>query len=200
MQYLERNWRNPSDIPDFRQDVYVRVYEAAQKDIPEHAGKFVDHNAARNLLIDKAKHARIIPIEAAANPDEFGTATDAPGPERIVLARDELRHLQAALDRLPPQGARSNCLAAHSWPDAGRNCPQDGHQRNQCQHVICRARICTLADTLHGEPSNIRRKPMNQFGKRWDDDAPVPTIDMRAANYVERRDSPRLDRQGRSRV
>lgn len=31
---------------------------------------------------------------------------------------------------------------------------------------------------------------MTQSGKRWDDDTPVPTIDMRAAVYVERRDSP----------
>jgi len=30
---------------------------------------------------------------------------------------------------------------------------------------------------------------MNQFGKRWDDDDIVPAVDMRAAEYVERRDS-----------
>jgi len=79
MQYLERNWRNPSDIPDFRQDVYVRVYEAALKEIPEHAGKFVI-TTARNLLINKAKQARIVPIEAATNLDEFSAAADTPGP------------------------------------------------------------------------------------------------------------------------
>jgi len=30
---------------------------------------------------------------------------------------------------------------------------------------------------------------MSQFGERWDDNAPLPAIDMCAANYVERRDS-----------
>jgi len=30
---------------------------------------------------------------------------------------------------------------------------------------------------------------MSQFGERWDDNSPVRTIDMRAADYVERRDS-----------
>lgn len=31
---------------------------------------------------------------------------------------------------------------------------------------------------------------MNQSGTRWNDDTPMPTLDMRAAVYVERRDSP----------
>ena len=31
MQFLRHNWRNNSDIDDLRQEVYVRVYEAAQQ-------------------------------------------------------------------------------------------------------------------------------------------------------------------------
>ena len=34
MQYLQHNWRNKSDIDDLRQDVYVRVYEAARSKFP----------------------------------------------------------------------------------------------------------------------------------------------------------------------
>jgi len=157
MQYLERNWRNPSDIPDFRQDIYVRIYEAAQKEIPEHAGKFL-LTIARNFLIDKAKHARIIPIEAAANLDEFGTATDAPSPERIVLARDELRHLQAALDRLPPRAREAIILRRVHGLTRAEIARRMGISEVSVGSYLSRA-ICTLADTLHGEPSNIRRRP-----------------------------------------
>ena len=35
MQFLQHNWRNKSDIADLRQDIYVRVYEAALKEIPD---------------------------------------------------------------------------------------------------------------------------------------------------------------------
>ncbi len=35
MQYLQHNWRNKNDIADLRQDIYVQVYEAARKALPE---------------------------------------------------------------------------------------------------------------------------------------------------------------------
>src|SRR6185437_16325728 len=37
MQFLRQNWRDKADIADLRQDVYVRVFEAAQKQIPDTA-------------------------------------------------------------------------------------------------------------------------------------------------------------------
>lgn len=156
MQYLERNWRNASDIPDFRQDIYVRIYEAAQNELPAHAGKFL-LTTARNFLIDKARQARIVPIEAASNLDEFGTATDAPGPERIALARDELRHLQAALDRLPARAREAIILRRIHGLTRAEIARRMGINEVSVSRYLSRA-ICTLADTLHGEPSNIRRR------------------------------------------
>jgi hypothetical protein len=32
-QYLHHNWRNKAEIPDLRQDIYVKVYEASRKQI-----------------------------------------------------------------------------------------------------------------------------------------------------------------------
>jgi DNA-directed RNA polymerase specialized sigma24 family protein len=31
MQFLNRNWRDSSEVEDFCQDVYVKVYEAARQ-------------------------------------------------------------------------------------------------------------------------------------------------------------------------
>jgi len=157
MQYLERNWRNPSDIPDFRQDIYVRIYEAAQKEIPQHAGKFL-LTTARNLLIDKAKQARIVPIEAAANLEDFGSVADVLGPERIAVARDELRHLQAALDRLPPRAREAIILRRIHGLTRAEIARRMGINEVSVSRYLSRA-ICAIADTLHGEPSNIRRRP-----------------------------------------
>ncbi len=102
MRYLQHNWRNQNDIKDILQDVYVRVCEAAQKDIPRSTKPFV-FTTARNLLINRVRDSQVIPIEAVADLDALMTAADEPGPDRGAIARDELRHLQAALDRLPPR-------------------------------------------------------------------------------------------------
>lgn len=102
MQFLQHNWRNRSDIVDLRQEVYVRVFEAARKEIPEHPRQFV-FSTARNLLIDHIRREQVIPIEAMADPGELSVALDEPGPDRATMARDELRKLQSALDQLPPR-------------------------------------------------------------------------------------------------
>jgi RNA polymerase sigma-70 factor (ECF subfamily) len=47
------------------------------------------------------RREHVVPIEAVADVDALGVAMDSPGPDRTVIARDELRRLQSALDRLP---------------------------------------------------------------------------------------------------
>ena len=102
MQFLQHNWRNKSDIADLRQDVYVQVYESALKTLPDQPKQFV-FATARNLLINRVRREQIVPIEAVADLDALEIAMDLPGPDRTILARDELRQLQAALDRLAPR-------------------------------------------------------------------------------------------------
>ncbi len=102
MQFLQHNWRNKADIADLRQDVYTQVFDAAQKSIPENTRAFV-FQTARNLLINRLKREHIVPIEAVADVEALNAAIETPGPERSTIARDELRRLQAALDRLPPR-------------------------------------------------------------------------------------------------
>lgn len=102
MQFLQHNWRLKSEIPDLRQEVYTRVYESALKRIPEKPKHFL-FATARNLLIDRARQARVIPIDAASDMEALDPASDTPGPDQIVMARDELRRLQAALEKLSPR-------------------------------------------------------------------------------------------------
>lgn len=100
VRFLQHNWRNDSDIVDLRQEVYVRVCEAAVRQVPEHPRQFV-FTTARNLLIDRVRRERVIPIEAVEDLDALGIAIDEPGPERTVIARETLRRLQGAIGRLP---------------------------------------------------------------------------------------------------
>ncbi len=102
MHYLRRNWRDPDEIEDLRQEIYIRVCEAARKSIPAPAKSFV-FVTARNLIVDRLRKASVIPIEVMADLDALGTALDQPGPERSAIVRDELRRLRAAIDQLPPR-------------------------------------------------------------------------------------------------
>ena len=102
MQFLQHNWRNKSDIYDLRQEIYVRVYEAARKQIPWPARPFV-FTVARNLLINRVRRERIVTIESVVDLDALDVAIDTPGPDRSAIAREELRRLQIAIDHLPPR-------------------------------------------------------------------------------------------------
>lgn len=102
MQFLQHNWRNQNDIADLRQEVYLRVCEAAMKEAPAQPRQFL-FTTARNLLIDRVRREQVVSIESVTDLDALDIALDAPGPERSVIARDELRRLQAALDRLAPR-------------------------------------------------------------------------------------------------
>src|SRR5262249_39660888 len=53
--------------------------------------------------IDHVRREHVVSIESVSDPDAVDTATEEPGPDRNAIARDELRRLEAALDRLPPR-------------------------------------------------------------------------------------------------
>jgi RNA polymerase sigma-70 factor (ECF subfamily) len=80
----------------------VHVCDAARREMPLNARAFV-FTTARNILIDRFRNRQVVPIETVGDVEALAAASDAPGPERDIIARDELRRLQAALDRLAPR-------------------------------------------------------------------------------------------------
>lgn len=102
MGYFSRHWGDKDDVRDMVQDVYVRVCEAAPREIPHPTRPFV-FTTARNLLIDKFRSRQVVPLETVGDLEGLFAISDQPGPERTVIARDELRRLQIALDQLSPR-------------------------------------------------------------------------------------------------
>ena len=102
MQFLRRSVHDQSAIPDLRQDVYVRIYEAARKQIPHPVKPFL-LITARNLVVDTVRRDQVVSIDSVADLEELEIIADEPSAERGVIARQELRRLQAALDRLSPR-------------------------------------------------------------------------------------------------
>jgi RNA polymerase sigma factor (sigma-70 family) len=151
MQFLQHNWRNKSDIADLRQEVYVRVFEAARKEIPDRPRQFL-FSTARNLLIDHVRREQVIPIEAVADLDAIAVAMDAPGPDRAAMGRDELRKLQSVIDRLPPRCREAFVLGKVEGLDGREIARRMGVTESTVSKQLAFS-IRALADMLHGEPS-----------------------------------------------
>jgi len=100
--FLRRNCRETDDIVDLRQDVYVRVYEAAEAGLPANPKAFV-FAVARNLLIDRARHKQVAAIVALAPSGELPDHVDELCPERYAMGRQEIEFLEQAFSDLPPK-------------------------------------------------------------------------------------------------
>jgi RNA polymerase sigma-70 factor (ECF subfamily) len=155
MQFLQHNWRNKSDIADLRQDIYIQVYESALKGLPESPRAFL-FTVARHLLIRRMRREQIVPFEAVSDFDALGAAIETPGPENSVIARDELRRLQGAVDRLPPR-AREAFVMQQVEGLSRREIAQRMGVSEKTVKTHLRDAGRTLANILYGEHPDMRR-------------------------------------------
>jgi len=100
MRYLLRSWFRREDIHDLRQEIYVRIYEAAAKVRPALPKSFM-FTTARHLMTDRLRRGRVVSIEAVGDIDALNVLIDEISPERRMGARQELKRLTDAFDRLP---------------------------------------------------------------------------------------------------
>ena len=103
VRYLKRTWSNQDEVHDLRQDIYVRVYEAAAKARPQSSPKSFLFTTARHLMTDRVRRSRIVSIEATGDLEALNVSVDEISPEQRVGARQELRRLAEAFDQLPPK-------------------------------------------------------------------------------------------------
>ena len=149
MQFLRRNWSNKSEIADMRQEVYVRVYEAARQKIPNPAKPFV-LTTARNLMINRVRREQVVSIETMADLDALGAASDAPGPEAVTIGKDALRRVQSALDRLPERARQVILLKQVEDLSRAEIAQRMGISEQAVSNYVRRG-MFVLADLLYGE-------------------------------------------------
>lgn len=99
-RYLQRCWPHRDDIHDLRQEVYVRVYEAAGKSLPASPKSFL-FASSRNLITDRLRRGRVVSIETMGDLEPLHVLVDEVSPERRFDGRQALRRLSEAFDRLP---------------------------------------------------------------------------------------------------
>lgn len=98
-RYLRRVCPNAADVPDLRQDIYVRVYQSAAIKQPRLPKSFL-FATARNLLTDRLRRGRVVSIDYTQELDSLHVLVDELSPEQRLSARQELRRLSDALDAL----------------------------------------------------------------------------------------------------
>ena len=101
LMYCLRRCRPQRDeLHDLRQEIYVRVYEAAGKALPTTPKSFL-FATARHLMADRVRRSRVVSIEAVGDFEPLNVLVDEITPERWFGGRQILKRLAEAFDLLP---------------------------------------------------------------------------------------------------
>jgi RNA polymerase sigma-70 factor (ECF subfamily) len=100
VQLLRHWWGVENEIADLRQEIYVRVYNAARRELPNPVKPFLIA-VARNLVLDRLRHRRVLAIETLPDLVWENISETTPSPEEQAAACQELQRMHSALDLLP---------------------------------------------------------------------------------------------------
>jgi RNA polymerase sigma-70 factor (ECF subfamily) len=88
------------EVDDLVQDIYYRFLMMRSVDHIDDPRNYV-FQMARNLVIDHLRRKRVVSIEAAQSLDELAVFDGAPSPERVAMARAELKWVLGLIAKLP---------------------------------------------------------------------------------------------------
>jgi RNA polymerase sigma factor (sigma-70 family) len=94
-----------ADADDLIQEAYARLWLADFGKVVNGRGYF--YAVVRNLLLEHARRARIVPMERLGEIEALRIPSEEPGPEREVTARQELERLLRIVSGLPAQCQRA---------------------------------------------------------------------------------------------
>lgn len=94
-----------ADADDLIQEAYARLWLADFSKVVNGRGYL--YAVVRNLLLEHARRARIVPMERLGEIEALCIPHEDPGPERQVTARQELERVVAIIDALPEQSRRA---------------------------------------------------------------------------------------------
>lgn len=90
-----------SDADDLIQEAYARLWLGDFTHIGNPRSYF--YTTVRNLMLEHARRARIVPMERLGEIESLRIPSDEPGPERLITARQELERLLVIVEGLPEQ-------------------------------------------------------------------------------------------------
>lgn len=102
VRYLARSWPHREDVHDLRQEIYMRVYEAAKRTRP-HSPKSFLFTTARHLMADRVRRNRVVSMQAVGDLEALNVPVEEVSLEQRAHARQELVQLARAFGALPPK-------------------------------------------------------------------------------------------------
>jgi RNA polymerase sigma factor (sigma-70 family) len=102
VRFIARHCRDQADVLDLRQEVYERALTGSPVDRLGSTRSYI-FTIARNVLIDRARRAKIVSFEQVADIDTMEWDVDISAQDRRLTARDELRRAMKGLEQLPPR-------------------------------------------------------------------------------------------------
>ncbi|WP_155461413.1 RNA polymerase sigma factor [Duganella radicis] len=97
---LRRVCSGPAEIDDVIQETYYKILQLSDVNhVREPKGFLV--RTARNIVIDRMRRDAVVSIESMANLEELEVADATASPERVALARAELRWVIGLIANLP---------------------------------------------------------------------------------------------------
>lgn len=99
-RYLLRVWPLRDEVHDLRQEIYIRIYEAALRELP-YAPKAFLFTTARNLMANRIRRNKVVFIGARGDLDALNVLIDEASPEQSLAGSQELGRLAQAFDGLP---------------------------------------------------------------------------------------------------
>jgi RNA polymerase sigma factor (sigma-70 family) len=105
--WLRRHVRSltAADVDDLLQEAYARLWLADFSGIAN--GRSYLFTVVRNLVLEQARRARIVPMERMGEIESLRIVSEEPEPERLVSARQELEQLKRVVASLPSQCRRA---------------------------------------------------------------------------------------------
>lgn len=92
----------PADIDE---EAYARLWLQEFEHITN--GRSYFYRVVRNLLLEQARRARIVPMERLGEIESLRIPSEEPGPERRLMARQEVEQLERIVGTLPEQWRRA---------------------------------------------------------------------------------------------
>lgn len=174
LRFLARTWPQRDEVHDLRQEAYTRVYQAAAVQRPQLPKAFL-FATARHLMTDRLRRSRVVSIEAVGDLQDSNVLTDERSPDRWLDARQMLKRLAEAFDRLPDR-----CREV-MWLRRVEDLPQ--------KQIA--ARLGISEKTVEKQIAKGSRLIAQYFyGGVRDDDAPLPRRSPRARDHDDRQQQP----------
>jgi len=170
VRYLRQRWRDRDEVHDLRQEVYIRVYEAASRARP-HSPKAFLFTTARHLLADRIRRERVVSIESRGDLEALDVMMDEISPERSAIANEELKRLARAYLRLPPRCREVVWLRRVEDLPQRKVAEQLDIAEGMVEKHLAKA-MQRLADALFGHGRHFKRRKASE--RRRDDDVTQP--------------------------